>query len=167
MIVWSKLIRLTHWVVAIALVLNLYFLEEGEIIHEYVGYTAAAFVVIRLIYGLTSKDMAAFINFPISMTSLTEFIRSKMNFEKKDYTGHNPAASVVYILLWACVLSLALTGWMMGLDQFFGEEWLHELHEYISLFTQILIVSHLIGMALDAYSFKRKTWLAMINGKKP
>ena len=167
MIVWSKLIRLTHWVVAVALILNLYFLEEGDTAHEYVGYTAAVFVVIRLIYGFISKDMAAFINFPISWTSLNEFIRSKINFDKKDYTGHNPAASVVYIFIWACILSLALSGWMMGLDQFFGEEWLQEIHESISWLTQFLIAAHLIGMALDAYSFKRKSWLAMFNGKKP
>ncbi|MEQ1723881.1 MAG: cytochrome b/b6 domain-containing protein [Pseudobdellovibrio sp.] len=167
MIIWSKLIRLTHWSIAIALILNLFFLEEGEIYHEYVGYTAAAFVAFRLIYGFISKDVAAFVNFPISIASLTEFIRSKVNFEKKDYAGHNPAASIVYILIWFCVLSLALTGWMMGLDQFFGEEWLQELHEYISWFTQFLIVAHLIGMALDSYSFKRKSWLAMFNGKKP
>lgn len=167
MMVWSKIIRLIHWSVAVAIILNLYFLEEGEIAHERVGYVALALVVIRLIYGLFAKDAAAFSNFPISWSEIKEFIIAKIKFEKKDYHGHNPLASLVYILLWTCVINLALTGWMMGLDRFWGEEWLEEIHEYISVFTQVLIALHFMGMAMDSYSFKRKSWLPMFTGKKP
>lgn len=166
MLVWSKLIRLIHWSIAIALILNLYFLEEGETAHEYVGYTAVTLVFIRFIYGLVSKDAASFKNFPVSATSIKEFIKSKINFEKKEYAGHNPLASVVYILLWTFIIGLGLSGWMMSWDMFFGEEWLEETHERISLLTQILIALHFAGMALDSYSFKRKSWMAMFTGKK-
>lgn len=166
MVIWSKLIRLIHWCIAVALILNLYFLEEGDPPHEYVGYAATVFVLIRLIYGFTSQDAASFRNFPVSWTSIKEFIKSKLKSEKKDYRGHNPLASVVYILLWACVIGLGITGWMMGLDRFFGDEWLEEIHEYISILTQVLIALHFIGMALDSYIFKRKSWMAMLTGKK-
>lgn len=166
MIVWSKLIRLIHWSVAVAIILNLYFLEEGDTAHEYVGYAATAFVVLRLIYGFASKDNAAFSNFPVSWNSLKDFIKSKFKSEKRDYTGHNPLASIVYILLWVCVIGLAITGFMMGTDRFWGDEWLEEIHSYISLFIQILIALHFVGMALDSYNFKRKSWMAMLTGKK-
>jgi cytochrome b len=35
------------------------------------------------------------------------------------------------MMLWlmALVLMLGLTGWMQGLDAFWGEEWLQDLHE--------------------------------------
>ncbi|MNU07493.1 hypothetical protein D3C72_2531100 [compost metagenome] len=39
---------------------------------------------------------------------------------------------------------------MMGTDQFFGEEWVEETHEYIGYFLQASILLHLAGVLLHA-----------------
>lgn len=55
---------------------------------------------------------------------------------------------------------------MMGLDVFWGEEWLQDLHKLFSLAIQGLVLVHWLGMLLDSYHFRRKTWLAMITGRR-
>ena len=49
---WSLFIRFSHWYVALAIVTNLYLLEQGDEPHRYLGYTIVAVIVLRLIYGL-------------------------------------------------------------------------------------------------------------------
>ncbi len=49
---WSLFIRLSHWFVALAIITNLYILEQGDEPHRYLGYTTVAVIFFRLIYGL-------------------------------------------------------------------------------------------------------------------
>jgi cytochrome b len=166
-VVWNKYIRITHWLVAGIIILNLYFLEEGDPAHRYLGYTVFGLVCIRIIYGFINQTGEhAFSKFPLNFSKLLLFIKSKLKGTDSDYSGHNPAAAWTYIILWICVVGLGVTGWMMGLDLFFGEEWLEITHEIISQILQLCILAHLLGIALDAKRFKRKTWLGMITGRK-
>ncbi len=48
---WSLFIRFSHWYVALAIITNLYILEQGDEPHRYLGYTIVAVIVLRLIYG--------------------------------------------------------------------------------------------------------------------
>jgi len=45
--VWDILVRITHWTVAIGVIANLLFTEDGSELHAYVGYTVVGLVVIR------------------------------------------------------------------------------------------------------------------------
>lgn len=166
-VVWNKFIRITHWLVAGIILLNLYFLEEGDPAHRYFGYAVLAFVIFRIVYGFVGAEAEhSFSHFPLKIKNLFTFIKSKLNGTDVDYPGHNPAASWVYIVIWLCVIGLGITGWMMGLDRFFGEEWLEDVHGIISNILQLCILAHLLGIAFDAKRFKRKTWLGMITGRK-
>ena len=165
-VVWTKTTRLIHWAIAVIVLLNLFIIEEGDPPHRYLGYAALALVALRFIYGFTTSSESAFKKLPLSLSDLKKFLVAKYKFEKIDYPGHNPAASWVYLLIWFCLICLGITGFMMGLDQFWGDETLEEIHELFSNFIQLLIVIHFLGIALDSLQFKRKTWLAMITGKK-
>ncbi|MGE5086203.1 MAG: cytochrome b/b6 domain-containing protein [Bacillota bacterium] len=165
-ILWPKTVRLIHWAIAILVTLNLFILEEGDPPHRYIGYAAVFLVAIRFFYGFTTKTEASFQRLPLSFRELKRFLAAKARFEKIDYPGHNPAASWVYILIWLCILCLAITGFMMGLDRFWGDETLEEIHELFSNAVLALVVIHFIGIALDSIQYKRKTWLGMITGKK-
>ena len=46
---WDLYIRLFHWSLASGIVANYLLLEEGETLHEWVGYVVCALVVVRLL----------------------------------------------------------------------------------------------------------------------
>lgn len=135
----SLFIRLIHWSIAVSVFLNLFILEDGEFVHRFLGYAAVLLVVLRLVYGLTTKNRRQF---------------------------PNKMAQATYFAMWACLIGLGVSGFMMGTDQFWGDETIEEIHELLAKTIQLLIVAHLAGIALDSFKFKRRTWLNMINGKE-
>lgn len=139
--IWSIQSRLIHWLIALPVLAN-FILEGGELPHQALGYLAAAMMLVRLLWGFVAKDHAAFSAFP----------RSR--------------ASWVYLFIWALVGALGVTGFMMGLDAYWGEEWLEDLHENLSTALMVLVVLHLLGIAFDSWKFRRKTWLGMITGRR-
>ncbi len=166
-IVWNKFIRLTHWLVAGIIIVNMFIYADGDDLHIWLGYTVAGIVLLRLIYGLISRDQAHSLSkFPLAPSSLIQFFNDKIKNHDRKYPGHNPAASWVYILVWLCVFGLAITGWMLGLDRFFGDESVEQAHVIINTILQIAIIIHLLGMLLDSLQFKRKTWMGMFTGRK-
>jgi cytochrome b len=166
-IVWNKVIRLTHWLVAVIIILNMFVFDDGDDLHIWLGYIAAGIVLFRLIYGFVSRDQShSFSNFPLSPSSLFKFFQDKINQRDHVYKGHNPAASWIYILIWICAAGLTVTGWMLGLDRFFGSEEVEQLHVYFNTALQVTIIIHLLGIGLDSIQFKRKTWMGMFTGRK-
>ena len=85
---------------------------------------------------------------------------SPLDYEPK----RNPLASYVYVFIWLCVVCLALSGWLMGLDAFWGDETLEEIHEIISNILLALVAMHLFGMLTDFIFHKRKPWKKMLKG---
>lgn len=105
--------------------------------HRYLGYTALSVVLFRILIS-----------------------------NKKKVTYYNPKAKYVYWSIWACIFSLATTGFMMGLDYFWGSQRLEDIHNVISNILLGLVFIHLCGVFLDAWINKRKTWMVMITGRK-
>lgn len=163
LVVWDLPTRLVHWGVALSILLNLFVIEEGEDWHQWLGYLAVALVAFRLIRGVSSQGA---LKFALKPQELLNFTKSLIRRRLLDYPGHNPLASYVYLFVWSHVFALGLTGWMMSWDRYWGEEWLEDLHSGISTSLQILILVHLLGIAHDAFHFKRKTWMGMIDGRK-
>ncbi|MCX6116840.1 MAG: cytochrome b/b6 domain-containing protein [Proteobacteria bacterium] len=166
-IVWDKFTRFVHWTIATCVVLNLYIVEEGDPPHEWIGYAAVAFVFIRSIWGIFANGHANFRQWPLTFSELQTFVKNEIQRKPKPYPGHNPAASYTYIAIWSLIAALAISGFMMGLDAFWGEEWLENVHNAFSIILQICILAHLLGIAVDSYHFKRKTWMGMITGTRP
>ena len=60
---WDLYIRLFHWSLAAGIVANYFLLEEGETLHEWVGYVVCALVVLRLLWGFLGPTRARFSTF--------------------------------------------------------------------------------------------------------
>ncbi|MBC7456928.1 MAG: cytochrome b/b6 domain-containing protein [Bdellovibrionaceae bacterium] len=166
-IVWNKFIRLTHWLVAVIIILDMFIFTDGADLHIWLGYIVTGLVILRLIYGLISRHQAhSLSNFPLSASSLIKFFQDKIKNRDTKYLGHNPAASLVYVLIWLCVLGLTITGWMLGLDRFFGDESVEQAHRIINTVLQVTVIFHLLGLLLDSLQFKRKAWMSMLTGRK-
>lgn len=161
--VWPVSVRINHWALALIIILDAFLVEDD--LHNYLGYLAALLVGLRLIQGLTGKEHVRLSSLPLKLSDLKSYFKNHLKGHAQ-YEGHNPAASVVYILMWLLVIALAVSGWMMGLDAYWGDENLHMIHTWISNALIILAILHLVGVFLDAFIYKRKTWMAMISGKK-
>lgn len=164
--IWDRTTRILHWIIAAAVVLNLFVLEEGDDAHRWLGYAAVGAVLLRGVWGFVGGAYSRFRSFPLGWGSWKKFFASLVFWRRSDFPGHNPLASLTYIVIWACVFSLGVTGWMMGLDAYWGEEWLEEIHANISIALRALLGLHLAGLLLDSVKFRRHTWLGMITGKK-
>lgn len=165
-LLWGRKVRILHWLLALVVLANLFIFEEGDDTHRWIGYFALFCVVVRFWIGATSTDHSGFRRFPLRVQDFTRFFRQLFSSKAVSFEGHNPVASLNYFVIWFCVLALALTGWMMGLDRYFGEEWLEDLHSRISLVLEAMIVMHLIGMIYDSFKYRRHSWLSMIRGRR-
>ena len=61
--VWDHFVRVFHWSVAAAFLLDFWVLEEGDPPHEWVGYFLGVLLVLRIIWGFIGPHNARFINF--------------------------------------------------------------------------------------------------------
>jgi cytochrome b len=134
--VWSLPVRLIHWIIAFGVLFD-FFSEGGDSPHNIVGYTIAGFVIFRLIYGIGK-------NFPRA----------------------NKLASLVYVLIWLDIMALAITGFLMGTDQFWGDETLHNIHAQMSNGLMILTLIHLLGIINHSIRYQKATWMGMISGRR-
>jgi cytochrome b len=168
--VWSRLTRLLHWGLALCILIN--FINDGDGFkdaHRIVGYIATAIVVTRLIYGFLGSTHTfkhhVFWHWPLHPRQLIRFLRAEVHGKTSEhYEGHNPAAAWTYLAIWVCVMILGVSGFMMGLDAFWGEEWLEELHSLTTDVLLVLLLVHLVGLIKDAVKHKRQSWKRMISG---
>ncbi len=167
-VLWPIWVRLTHWALAAACVLNLAILEEGEEPHQWVGYAAAALVGIRAIAGQRSKKRALKLSLmlprPRLLLAELKKLIAKKALDRPE--GHSPLAAPVMLGIWGAILVLALTGFMQLSDTFYGEEWVYEIHELTSQALWALIAAHMLGLAHDTRSSGKPTWKGMFTGQK-
>ncbi|MFP5387440.1 MAG: cytochrome b/b6 domain-containing protein [Bacteriovoracia bacterium] len=162
---WSWPTRILHWGMAIAITVD-YFADGGDPLHNWSGYLALGVVVIRFAWGFFAADEANFRNFPLSPSLLIDHMKGFIVWKHKDYSGHNPLASWAYVFMWLLVVGLGISGYLLGTDRFWGDETLDDAHEYMADSLLVLIAFHLAGIVIDAFKFKRKTWMGMITGKR-
>lgn len=166
-IVWTLKIRLLHWLMAAFVLLNLFLYNESGDIHNWLGYGTLAIIFFRALLGLTSSGFDGFRNFPLQPTELLYFFRNLFNRNRKDYTGHNPAAAYAYVVFWLLIIALGITGILLEhVEEYFGSQSLEEIHGVLADSVIVFLVLHLTGMALDAVLHRRKSWMSMIKGKK-
>lgn len=134
---WPRSIRLIHWGLALAIFLDAFFLEDAP--HRLTGYAAVAFVFGRLLLKFILKD--------------------------KIPKARNPLALTVYLLMWFAVIALGVTGWLLGTDEYFGDENLETIHSWLNDGLLFLVLLHFIGIIKDAIYYRRKTWMGMISGR--
>lgn len=131
--------KVLHWALAFSVLAVLLIFENGDALHRYVGYFSLSVVVLRF----TGKIFENVVK-PVSDCPLL--------------------ALCVHYLIWGLVVSLGVTGWMMSLDLYWGEEWLEKLHMTLSYSLVAFIGTHLLGLLIDALRHKRPTWMLMVTG---
>ena len=164
--VWDPVVRLFHWTIVAGCVLNLFVLEDGEAPHRYVGYAVAAALALRFVWGFVGTRHARFADFFPTPSRLVPYLRDVLRGRERRHVGHNPAGAVMMLLLMLLLASVCLTGWMMGLDAFWGEEWLEDLHGTLANAVLVLALFHAAAAIVESWRHRENLVLSMITGRK-
>lgn len=164
--VWDPLVRIFHWALATCFVAA-YLLTEGNgVIHQALGYFAGGLVAVRVIWGFVGASRARFADFVPSGRSLFAYVRDMSRRREQRYIGHNPAGAAMILALLTQIAFLALTGWLMTTDVFWGVRWLQDLHEAIAHLAAICVCVHVGGAIFESIRHHENLPLAMITGRK-
>ena len=163
--VWDFGVRLFHWSLVFA-VTSAWVLAEERQIHRWLGYAVGALIAFRLVWGLVGTRHARFSDFVPGPVRLVRYLGDLLRGREARYLGHNPAGGAMILALLAVLSALVVTGYMMGMDRYFGAEWVEELHEVAANGLLLLIGLHLGGVVLASLRHKENLVKAMITGDK-
>lgn len=164
-VIWDKFIRFFHWSVASLFLLDYWIVEGGEDLHDWIGYLIALLVLFRVVWGFIGTPTARFKSFWPSKKGVKQYIQQFPN--KASYThGHNQLGGMMVIFLLFMLFLTALSGWMRGLDIFWGEDWVQWLHEYSADVLMASVVVHVLAVVLTQSLTRVPLIMPMIIGKR-
>lgn len=164
--VWDPLVRIFHWSLATLFVVAYATADEVEKVHIAVGYTIAALVAVRVIWGFVGPQHARFSNFVRSPGVTLAYLRDIMLFRAPRYIGHNPAGGAMIVALLVLIAGSCVTGFMMTTDAYWGSKVLEEVHEVFANLTVGLVVFHVLGVLLASFEHRENLVKAMFTGRK-
>lgn len=164
--VWDLFVRVFHWTLVGCVLLNSFVLDDGETVHRWAGYLASALVLARVVWGFVGSRHARFADFFPTPGRIARHLRGMFSGQAEFHWGHNPLGALMMMALMGLVLALAVTGWMQGLDAYWGEEWLQELHEGIGEALIILVGLHAASALVMGRIERTRLLKAMVTGTK-
>lgn len=111
---WDPIVKITHWTIAIAVLVNAVVTREGSDAHVWVGYALASVLVLRLFWGLVGPAPARFASFPPSPARAWRHIGAIRRGEIEAHASHNPLGALMVYAIWTCLAAIALTGMAMA-----------------------------------------------------
>lgn len=126
--VWDPFVRVFHWSLVSCVLVNFFVVDDGETLHQLVGYTASALVVARLVWGFVGSAHARFADFFPTPARLRAHLAAIRAGRHDFQPGHTPLGALMMLALMTLVLALGLSGFLQTTDLFWGGEWLEELH---------------------------------------
>jgi cytochrome b len=164
--VWDPGVRLFHWGLLAAFVTA--YATGGEIrwLHEDAGYVAAALIAFRLVWGFIGSRHARFADFVRAPKAVLAYLQAIRKGHPGRYLGHNPAGGAMVLALLLAVSLIALSGWLMTTDRFWGVQWVENVHELLVNGTLFLVCLHLTGVFIASRQHHENLVLSMLTGRK-
>ena len=163
--VWDPLVRVLHWTLAAGF-LGAFLFSSPRDLHETLGWTAVGAVAVRVVWGFIGTRHARFADFVTTPGGFLAYARATLGGREPRFVGHNPAGGAMVVALLTVVAALGLTGWMMGLDAFWGAGWLESLHETVANIGIGLVLFHWLGVAWESLRHRENLAKAMVTGRK-
>jgi cytochrome b len=111
---WDPVVRLAHWGIAIAILVNGVVVEEGSAFHRWVGYCAAALLVLRLLWGVVGPSDARFSAFPPNPAAALRHLGGLFAGRDQPHRSHNPLGALMVYALWLTLAVVVGTGIAMA-----------------------------------------------------
>jgi len=164
--VWDPLVRVLHWSLVAAVTLAWATTVSFSNFHEAVGYGGLAIVAVRVVWGLTGPAHARFARFVRGPRATWRYATLVLRGDEPRHLGHNPLGAWMIVALLACMVVLALTGWLYRTERFWGEVWLDRLHQAIAWAMLVLVMLHVAGVIVTGWRHHENLARAMITGRK-
>lgn len=164
--VWDPLVRVFHWSLVTCVLLDLFVVNDGEVLHQWLGYAAAALVSVRVVWGFVGPRHARFADFLPTPGRVMQHLRALWRGMPEHHWGHNPLGGLMVLALLAMVLALGVTGWMQTLDAFWGVAWLQDLHEGLGEWLMPMVGVHVLAAIVMGRIERTRLVKAMVTGVK-
>ncbi len=108
--VWDPFVRLGHWLLVAAFITA--YVTEGDVmpLHSWAGYTVAAVVLVRTVWGFIGSKHARFKDFIYTPRAIFGYLTGLLTRKPQHYVGHNPAGGAMVIALLLSLLVTAYSG---------------------------------------------------------
>lgn len=164
---WDPLVRLFHWSIAGIFIANYFFNEAGDSWHQWLGYIAVLWLVVRFFWGFYGSGAARWADFFPTRARLKSHIEALITGKNYHRMGHSPLGGLVMIFMMLCILCLGVTGFMMAeIDYFWGEDWIENVHSWIANALLTLVIIHIVAALFESYRLKENLALSMITGQR-
>lgn len=164
--VWDPIVRIFHWTVVAGCVLDLFVVEDGGFAHKAIGYAVAGALAVRIVWGFVGTPHARFASFVPTPAALNRYLAALGRGREPRMLGHNPAGAVMMLLLMALLAGVSLTGWMMGLDAYWGVEWVEKLHKGFANAILVLALLHAAAALFESFRHRENMVWSMVTGRK-
>lgn len=164
---WDPVVRLFHWSLAIAFVADYFFTEAGDGWHRWVGYYAAAWVLVRVAWGFVGSPAARWADFWPTPARLAEHLRALLARRPYHRLGHSPLGALVMILMMLLMFSLGVSGFLLEeIDYFWGEDLPRDVHVFFADALFALVCLHITAGLVESLRLRENLPLSMITGKR-
>jgi cytochrome b len=164
--VWDAPVRMFHWLL-VASFAGAWLTAESERwqwVHATLGYTMAALVGFRIVWGLVGTRHARFAAFVRGPAAAGRYLGALLKGRPEQHAGHNPAGALAILALMVLIGVTAASGVATYND--LGGEWLEELHEGAANTLLALVIVHVIGVVVGSLAHGENLARAMITGRK-
>lgn len=165
-LVWDAPVRVFHACLVLSFA-GAWLTGEADgwlLVHLTLGYTVAALVLLRLLWGVVGTRYARFAQFVRGPRAVRAYLGLMLHGRAPAHLGHNPLGAVAIVLLLALGLAVPLSGWAalggIGADVF------EEVHEFLGQAMALLVGVHIAGVLLASYVHRENLVRAMLNGRK-
>lgn len=165
-LVWDAPTRVFHWLLAASFA-GAFLTAESErlrTLHVNFGYTFAALLAFRLLWGVIGTRYARFGSFAFGARAVLSYIKSVITFSPQHYTGHNPVGSWAIYAIFALGVLTAISGYAAYNE--IGGDWLAELHESAANGFLAVVIAHVVGVVVSSLIHRENLALAMLTGYK-
>lgn len=164
--VWDRFVRVFHWSVAVAFLLDFWVLEEGDPPHEWVGYFLGVILVLRIVWGFIGPHNARFVSFFPTPQRIKNHLADLRAHQINRAEGHNPLGGAMVIALMLMLATVSMSGWMLTWDMFWGSELMEEIHELSAELTMMLVVIHVAAIIIMGRITRIPLIRTMLTGKR-
>lgn len=194
---WDPVVRLTHWAVVLAVLVNYFIVKPGGLVHIWVGWALMAVLGLRFLWGLFGPREARFTSFPPDPRATLSHLSDVVRGQAREYPSHNPAGAMMVYALWALLVVVVVTGlvmtdaktpltiaedkaavaagdWSVLVNEDAGDhdtkeksDIAEEFHDVAANLILMLAVLHVGGVALESRLLKRSLVRPMIRGSRP
>ena len=192
---WDPLVRVTHWLIALAVLLNAVLDEGGSALHVWVGWMVLAVLAIRLLWGVIGPAEARFSAFPPAPRAALRHLKTLLRGRPREHRSHNPAGALMVYALWACLALISVTGLVMTdarspvtiaeekaavaagdwsvlasaddrAENGEIKEIAEEVHEVLANLLLLLAAVHVAGVAVESRALRRNLLRPMLTGSR-